>query len=114
MTNGDWIRSLNNKQLAEFLAEEQARISKPVFDYFGVGVETQVVYVKRLAWLNQEDGGGCVDSRQAAENLSRSIQMNHEAFMIEEYLKALREQLYKEARERVYGEDDNAERTHCC
>lgn len=54
MTNGDLLRSFSNKQLASFLAEEQARIAKPVFDYFGFGIETQVVYARRLAWLNSE------------------------------------------------------------
>lgn len=54
MTNGDFIRSFSNEQLAAFLAEEQARIAKPVFDYLGFGIETQVVYARRLAWLNLE------------------------------------------------------------
>lgn len=54
MTNGDMIRSMNNEMLAYFLAEEQARIAKPVFDYFGFGIETQVIYARRLAWLNLE------------------------------------------------------------
>lgn len=54
MTNGDLLRSMSNEQLAYFLAEEQARIAKPVFDYLGFGIETQVVYAMRLAWLNSE------------------------------------------------------------
>lgn len=56
MTNGDLIRSMTNEQLAEFMADEAIRIAKSVFDYFGWGVEKQIVYLSRLTWLNQEAG----------------------------------------------------------
>ena len=54
MTNGDVIRSMTNEQLADFMADEAMRLAKPVFDYFGFGVEKQIVYLSRLTWLNQE------------------------------------------------------------
>ena len=54
MTNGDVIRSMTNEQLADFMADEAMRLAKPVFDYFGLGVEKQIVYLSRLTWLNQE------------------------------------------------------------
>lgn len=54
MTNGDVIRSMTNEQLANFMAYEAMRLAKSVFDYFGFGVENQIVYLSRLTWLNQE------------------------------------------------------------
>lgn len=54
MTNGDVIRSMTNEQLADFMADEATRLAKSVFDYFGFGVEKQIVYLSRLTWLNQE------------------------------------------------------------
>ena len=56
MTNGDLMRAMTNEQLAEFMADEAMRIAKSVFDYFGFGVEKQIVYLSRLTWLNQEVG----------------------------------------------------------
>lgn len=54
MTNGDLIRSASNEELAEFLADECFRLAKHVFDVCGYGIEKQVIYAKRLAWLNSE------------------------------------------------------------
>lgn len=54
MTNGDVIRSMTNEQLADFMADEAMRLARSVFDYFGFGVEKQIVYLSRLTWLNQE------------------------------------------------------------
>lgn len=54
MTNGDVIRSMTNEQLADFMADEAMRLGKSFFDYFGFGVEKQIVYLSRLTWLNQE------------------------------------------------------------
>ena len=54
MTNGDAIRSMTNEQLADFMADESMRIAKSVFEYFGLGIEKQIVYLSRLTWLNQE------------------------------------------------------------
>lgn len=54
MTNGDVIRSMTNEQLAGFMADESMSIAKSVFEYFGLGIEKQIVYLSRLTWLNQE------------------------------------------------------------
>lgn len=54
MTNCDAMRSMTNEQLADFMADEAMRLAKPVFDYFGFGIEKQIAYLSRLAWLNQE------------------------------------------------------------
>lgn len=52
VTNGDMIRAMSDEELADFLTEEQYRLAKVVFDAIGWGLEKQVVYAKRLAWLN--------------------------------------------------------------
>lgn len=54
MTNGDVLRAMSNEELAKFLAEERARLAKPIFDRLGFGIETQVMYAKILPWLNEE------------------------------------------------------------
>lgn len=54
MTNGDLLRSANNEELAEFLADECFRLAKHIFDACGYGVEKQVIYERRLQWLNTE------------------------------------------------------------
>lgn len=53
MTNADRIRSMSDEELAELLANETYRIAEPCFDAFGYGLEKQVIYAKRLEWLQQ-------------------------------------------------------------
>ena len=53
MTNADRIRAMSDEELAEFLAEEQYRIANVVFQAAGYGLEKQVIYVRRLDWLQQ-------------------------------------------------------------
>ena len=53
MTNADRIRAMTDEELAELLANETYRIAKPCFDAFGYGLEKQIIYVKRLSWLQQ-------------------------------------------------------------
>ena len=59
MNNGDGIRSLNNEQLAEFLANERYRIANVIFEKFGFGIEKQIIYARILSFLNAdiEDDG---------------------------------------------------------
>jgi hypothetical protein len=57
MTNADRIRAMTDEELAELLADETHRIAKPVFDYFGYGIEKQIVYARRLDWLQQPEEG---------------------------------------------------------
>ena len=52
-TNADRIRAMTDEELAELLANETYRIAKPCFDAFGYGLEKQVIYAKRLEWLQQ-------------------------------------------------------------
>lgn len=52
-TNADRIRRMSDEELAEFLAEEQFRIANVVFQTVGYGLEKQVIYVRRLDWLQQ-------------------------------------------------------------
>lgn len=54
ITYGDIIRAMSNEELAEFLAEEQHRLAKIVFDAIGFGLEKQVIYARRLSWLNSK------------------------------------------------------------
>ena len=54
MTNGDIIRSMDDKLLAEFMANERYRTVKPFFEYCGCGIEKQVIYAKLLAWMKEE------------------------------------------------------------
>lgn len=53
ITNADRIRSMTDEELAELLANETYRIAEPCFDAFGYGLEKQVIYAKRLEWLQQ-------------------------------------------------------------
>lgn len=53
VTNADRIRSMSDEELAEFLAEEQHRIANVVFQSAGYGLEKQVIYARRLDWLQQ-------------------------------------------------------------
>lgn len=53
MTNADRIRSMTDEELAELLANETYRIAEHCFDAFGYGLEKQVIYAKRLEWLQQ-------------------------------------------------------------
>lgn len=53
MTNADCIRSMTDEELAELLANETYRIAEHCFDAFGYGLEKQVIYAKRLEWLQQ-------------------------------------------------------------
>ena len=50
-TNADRIRAMSDEELAEFLAEEQFRIANTVFQTVGYGLEKQVIYARRLDWL---------------------------------------------------------------
>ena len=52
-THADRIRSMSDEELAEFLAEEQFRIANTVFQTVGYGLEKQVIYARRLDWLQQ-------------------------------------------------------------
>lgn len=52
-TNADRIRAMSDEELAEFLAEEQFRIANTVFQTVGYGLEKQVIYARRLDWLQQ-------------------------------------------------------------
>ena len=52
-TNADRIRRMSDEELAEFLAEEQYRIANVVFQACGIGLEKQVIYARRLEWLQQ-------------------------------------------------------------
>lgn len=54
MNNGDFIRNLNNKELARFLAEERYRMAKPIFDHVGYGITKKFVMSLLLKWLDQE------------------------------------------------------------
>ena len=56
-TNADRIRAMSDEELAELLADETYRIAKPCFDAFGLGLEKQAIYVKRLDWLQQPAKG---------------------------------------------------------
>ena len=53
MTNADKIRFMSDDELAEFLAEEHFRIANVVFQTVGYGLEKQVIYARRLDWLQQ-------------------------------------------------------------
>ena len=53
MTNADRIRAMSDEELAELLANETYRIAKPCFDTFGYGLEKQVIFAKRIEWLQQ-------------------------------------------------------------
>lgn len=53
ITNADRIRRMSDEELAEFLAEEQYRIASVVFQACGIGLEKQVIYARRLDWLQQ-------------------------------------------------------------
>ena len=57
MTNAQKIRAMSDEELAELLANETYRIAKPCFDAFGFGLEKQVIYAKRLKWLQQPAEG---------------------------------------------------------
>ena len=57
MTNADRTRAMSDEELAELLANETYRIAKPCFDAFGYGLEKQVIYAKRLEWLQQPAEG---------------------------------------------------------
>lgn len=53
LSNADRIRAMSDEELAEFLAEEQFRIANTVFQTVGYGLEKQVIYARRLDWLQQ-------------------------------------------------------------
>ena len=52
-TNADVIRSMSDEDLAWFLAKETTRIAKPVFDYCGMAVNEEVIFLSRLLWLQE-------------------------------------------------------------
>lgn len=45
---------MSDEELAELLANEQHRLAKVVFDRIGLGLEKQVIYALRLAWIMQD------------------------------------------------------------
>ena len=53
ITNADRIRAMTDEELAELLANETYRTAKPCFDAFGYGLEKQVIFAKRIEWLQQ-------------------------------------------------------------
>ena len=56
LTHADRIRAMSDEELAGLLAHEVYRIGQPVFEYLGYGITEEVVYVKRLKWLQQPAG----------------------------------------------------------
>ena len=54
MTNGDWIRSLSNEQIAAFLAVDRYMRFEKLFEYFGYGITKEAMYLQTLKWVNQE------------------------------------------------------------
>ena len=54
MTNGDLIRSLNNEQLAGFLAHERWNLGKVVFEAIGFGITEEFIFMNLLKWVNEE------------------------------------------------------------
>ena len=54
MTNGDWLRSLTNEQIAEFLAVDRYMRFEKLFEYIGYGITKEVMYLQTLKWVNQE------------------------------------------------------------
>ena len=54
MTNGDWLRSLTNEQIAAFLAHERWNLGKVVFETFGVGITEEFIFMNLLKWVNEE------------------------------------------------------------
>ena len=45
MTNGDWLRSLTNEQIAAFLAHERWNLGKVVFETVGVGITEEFIFM---------------------------------------------------------------------
>ena len=54
MTNGDWVRSLTNEQIAAFLARERWNLGKVVFETFSVGITEEFLFMNLLKWVNEE------------------------------------------------------------
>ena len=54
MTNGDWVRSLTNEQIAAFLAHERWNLAKVVFESVGVGITEEFIFANLLKWVNEE------------------------------------------------------------
>lgn len=54
MTNGDWVRSLTNEQIAAFLAHERWNLAKVVFESVGVGITEEFIFMHLLKWVNEE------------------------------------------------------------
>lgn len=54
MTNGDWIRSLTNEQIATFLAHERWNFGKVVFEKVGFGITEEFIFMNLLKWVNEE------------------------------------------------------------
>jgi hypothetical protein len=57
MTNGDWVRSLTNEQIASFIAHERFSLMKTVFDATGFGITEEFIYLRILKWINEECEG---------------------------------------------------------
>ena len=54
MTNGDWIRSLSNEQIAMFLAVDRYMRLEKFFEYVGYGITREAMYLQNLKWVNEE------------------------------------------------------------
>lgn len=59
MTNADWIRSLNDYELAQRLVMERHGIAKIAFKFCGMSdedieAERRKLYDEMLAWLREE------------------------------------------------------------
>lgn len=54
MTNADFVRSLDDEGLAEFIATERYNLARPIFERIGYGIEKQILYLKLLTWLKEE------------------------------------------------------------
>ncbi len=53
LSNADRIRAMSDEELAWFLAKEATRIAKPAFDYCGMAVNEEVIFLSRLLWLQE-------------------------------------------------------------
>ena len=54
MTNGDWVRSLTNEQIADLLAHESWKLGKVVFETVGVVITEEFIFMNLLKWVNEE------------------------------------------------------------
>ena len=52
MTNGDWVRSLTNEQIASFLAHERWKLGEVVLET--VDITEEIIFMHLLKWVNEE------------------------------------------------------------